>query len=134
MKTVFELNNKLQFDKDIFERMQKNASDILSNATKEEYTQAIVLLSSKGKEYSRVIKNALSQDKIDEASLLETLIAENDTYIYRVLCMWQDGGIDIPSLKFRKMLCESSSKNLESGIFVKTKDGYSVINLSVTLK
>ena len=134
MKTVFELNNGLPFDRTLFERMQKTASDILNNATKEEYTQAIVLLTSKGKEYCAVIENALSEDKIEESSLLGTLISEDDTEIYRILCMWQDGGIDLPSYTFRKMLCESNSKNLESGIFVKTNDGYSVIKLSVTLK
>lgn len=134
MKTVFELKNELPFDKELFDRMRKTASDILNNTAKEEYTQSVVLLSSEGKEYSMVIKNALSQYKVDEASLLETLISENDTCIYRVLCMWQDGCIDLPSHSFRKMLSELNNKNRESGIFVKTKDGYSVIKLSITLK
>ena len=134
MKTVFELKNELPFDKDLFDRMRKTASDILSDAEKEDYTQSVVLLSSEGKEYSMVIKNALSEDKIDEISLLGRLTSENNTEIYRVLCMWEDGCIDLPSHMFRKMLCELNSKNRESGIFVKTKDGYSVIKLSITLK
>ena len=64
MKTVFELNNGLPFDRTLFERMQKTASDILNNATKEEYTQAIVLLTSKGKEYCAVIENECTNQRV----------------------------------------------------------------------
>lgn len=134
METIFKLKNELSFDKDIFEQMRKSAADILITALKYEYTQAIVLLSSKGNEYAALIKNALSKDMTDESSLLATLSANNDTTICHVLCMWNDSKIDLPSYKFRKTLCELDTKNHESGIFVKTKDGYSVIKLSTTLK
>lgn len=134
MKSIFELKNSLPFDSDIFERMKKTALELLVNAEKKEYTQAIVLLSGTGREYGAVIENALSGDKKDEKALIECLASANDTKLNHVLCMWRDGGIDIPSFALRQMLCDVDDSNNDCGIFVMVDDGYSVINLENTMK
>ena len=134
MKSVFEVKNPLPFDADVFDTMKKRADELFSNREKKEYTQAIVLLSASGREYYALIENALSEDKNEEKALIERLSAENDTDISRVLCVWQDGGIDIPSFAFRKLLLDSDSSNGDCGLFVVTSDGYSVIGLKNTIK
>ncbi len=134
METRFELKTELPFDGTVWKRMKKTATEVLKNASKGQYTQAIVLFSTLGKEYSAIINNALSKEKTDEALLLEGLNTSQDTEIRYVLCMWQDGGIDIPSHAFRNMLCALDSRNAESLLFVMTDRGISVVKLGVTMK
>ncbi len=100
--------------------MMNTANTILKDAECEQYTQAIVLLSSNGNEYSAIIKNALSEEKADEKALLELLKKADDTEIRYCLCMWQDGSVDTPSFAFRNMLCELNPKNSEAQSFVMT--------------
>ena len=128
------MENKLMFDSDIFEKMMGTARDILNNAEKGEYTQAIVLLSANGAEYAALIKNALSKDKSDEKALLERLTVANDTEIEYLLCVWQNGGIDLPSYRFREMLYETDQRNTECKIFVLTQNGTSVVKLEKKMK
>ena len=134
MHTLFELNTKIDVDAAAFERMMNVAEAELSKAEKSQYIQAIVLLSVKGNEYSTLIKNALSKEKSDETALLKRIKDLNDTEIRYALCLWQDGGIDIPSYWFRKSLCTLDPKNTETLLFVMSTDGIGGIKVSTTMK
>ena len=134
MHTLFELNTKIDVDAAAFERMMNAAEAELSKAEKSQYIQAIVLLSVKGNEYSTLIKNALPKEKSDETALLKRIKDLNDTEIRYALCLWQDGGIDIPSYGFRKSLCTLDPKNTETLLFVMTTDGIGGIKVSTTMK
>ena len=134
MHTLFELNTKIDVDAAAFERMMNAAEAELSKAEKSQYIQAIGLLSVKGNEYSTLIKNALSKEKSDETALLKRIKDLNDTEIRYALCLWQDGGIDIPSYWFRKSLCTLDPKNTETLLFVMSTDGIGGIKVSTTMK
>ncbi len=134
MKSLFELKTKIMPDLTVFECMKKKAIELLSDTEKSQYTQAIVLHSSTGNEYSTIIQNALSEEKVDEVSLFCKIKEANDYEICFVLCMWQDQCIDIPSFAFRNLLLDLTEKNSESAIFVMTADGVSEIKLSATMK
>ena len=134
MRTLFELNTKIDVDAAAFERMMNAAEAELSKAEKSQYIQAIVLLSVKGNEYSTLIKNALSKEKSDETALLKRIKDLNDTEIRYALCLWQDGGIDIPSYWFRKSLCTLDPRNTETLLFVMSTDGIGGIKVSTTMK
>ena len=134
MKTLFELKTHLPFDTDLLERLQKTASIMLKNAEQGQYTQVLILVSSTEKEYSAVIKNVLSEEHPEEKALLEELKANHDTTIDYILCMWQDGCIDIPSWAFRKMLCSLDPKNADALLFVMTGNGVSAVRLANTMK
>ena len=134
MHTLFELNTKIDVDAAAFERMMNAAEAELSKAEKSQYIQAIVLLSVRENEYSTLIKNALSKEKSDETALLKRIKDLNDTEIRYALCLWQDGGIDIPSYWFRKSLCALDPKNTETLLFVMSTDGIGGIKVSTTMK
>lgn len=121
-------------DSAIFERLKKKAIDLLSNTEKNQYTQAIVVLSTTGNEYSAIIRNALSEEKANEESLLQNLRETNDNEICFILCMWQDEHIDIPSFAFRKSLLSLNEKNSEAMLFVMTTAGVSGMKLAATLQ
>ncbi len=134
MKSIFEIKNPLPFDSNVFDGMKDIAIGTIRNAEKNQYAQAIVVLTANGNKYSAFIGNALSIDKLDEKNFVDKLFNAQDTIISRILCLWQDGAVDIPSLDFRKMLYSLNPTNANAGIFVVTKDGYSVIKLDTTLK
>ena len=134
MQALFELKKTLPFDRNLFENMEKTAIKLLDGTEKDPYTQAIVLFSATGKEYSVRIQNALSQEKTDETALIKTIKESGDTEIGCVLCMWQDHGIDIPSYAFRESLCALDPKNSESLMFVMTADGVAAVKMSAVLK
>ena len=134
MQSLFELKTKISPDLAVFECMKKKAIELLSNAEKSPNIQAVVLHSAAGNEYSTVIRNALSKEKADEASLLCKIQEAKDGEICFVLCMWQDKCIDIPSFAFRNLLLDLNEKNSESTLFVMTADGVSGIKLSTTMK
>ena len=134
MQSVFELKEELPFDEVLFENMKKKACALLEGAENGEYTQTVILRTVRGNEYSAVIKNALSKEKKEETELLEAMRVNNDTEISSILCMWHDGGVENPSLVFRKMLYALNSSNADSGIFVKTSAGYAVLRLENSLK
>ena len=134
MHTLFELKTQSPIDTAVLERMKKTAEAELSKAEKSQYTQAMVLLSVKGNEYSTLIKNALSKETTDETALLNRIKDLNDTEIRYALCLWQDGGIDIPSYRFRESLCTLDPKNTETLLYVMTADGICGIKVSTTMK
>ena len=134
MQTLFELKTKHTVDMAVFEQMKKTAETNLSKAETGQYTQAVVLLSAKGNAYSTLIKNALSEEMADETALLERIKNLNDTEIRYALCLWQDGNLDVPSYRFRHLLCTLNPKNIELILFVMTADGVSGIKVSTTMK
>ena len=136
MQVRFVLRASVPFDEHALECMRERAT-ILLHETKhmsERYTQAIVLVSAKGMEYGAVIQNALSKEKEDETALMEMLSLQGDTEIRYVLCMWEDGGIDVPSMAFRQMLLTLDPKNAESVLLLMTDNGVQGVQLSKTMK
>lgn len=134
MRSIFEITNKMDFDPAALEKMKALATETLSNAKVGQYTQAIILFSESEALYGAVIENALSQERKDERELLEKLKTNDDTRIRYCLCMWQDGGIDIPSVAFRKMLCDLNKENSNSVLLIKTLDGIAGMELGATMK
>jgi hypothetical protein len=114
--------------------MKKRAMQMLAKTENGEYTQALVLYSKSGAEYSAIIKNACTVDMVSEKDIIEELKLCNDTAIQYLLCMWADNCIDIPSFAFRKMLCEINPENSEACLFVTAMDGVRAIKLSKTMK
>ncbi len=134
MQTLFELKTKIVPDPTVARRLREKAIELLSDAEKGQYTQAIVLHSATGQEYGTVIQNALSEEKTEETVFLREIRETKDSEIRFVLCMWQDQGIDIPSFAFRKLLIDLNDKNSEATLLVMTEDGVGGIKLSTTMK
>ena len=134
MESLFELKTKIFQNLTVFNEMKEKALDLLSNSEKGQYTQAIILHSAYGNEYSAIIRNELSKEKTDELSLIRKIQEAQDSKICFVLCMWQDNCINIPSFEFRKLLLESTEKNSDAILFVMTANGVSEIKLSATMK
>lgn len=135
MRALFDVKTPVPFDSDVFEKMRAAALELLSDKEKSKNAQAIVALTENGNEHCIFVPNAFTEEKADEKALIEKLIAESDTVITHLLCLWHDGecSIDIASFDFRDMLLNMNEANLNTKIFVLTKDGYSSILLRYTV-
>ena len=93
------------FVRSVFDQMMQTAVHMLKDAPNARLTQAIVLLTSKGKEYSAIIEDVLSEEKIAEKALIKEMKKDNDTELRYVMTVWKSGScVDVPSYDFRKML------------------------------
>ena len=134
MKTLFDLKHYESYDVDIYDRMKERASILLNKQENGDHTQAIVLYTTKKREYSRLIKDALNKDSTDVKALFEELREAGDTTVLYILSMWSDMCIDIPSFAFRERLLELDPSNGETRFFVLTPMGVSVLKISATTK
>ena len=122
------------FVRSIFDQMMQTAVHMLQDAPKTRMTQVVVLLTSKGKEYSAIIEDVLSEDKIAERALIKEMRKDNDTELRYVMAVWKtSSGVDMPSYDFRKMLCRMNMENKNAAIFLMGEAGYGVKPLGATM-
>lgn len=68
-----------------------------------------------------------------DGTICEKLKQENDTKVVKLLTMWKDGCVDVPSFAFRHALIQMDERNNKAEIILqKMGGGYSVKKLSVT--
>ena len=56
-----------------------------------------------------------------------------DAKIERLICMWHDGSIDLPSFAFREALVAAESSNLSAKILLGGLNGYVVKTVKETM-
>ena len=91
------------------------------------------VLTSKGNIYCKIIFNALSDESINEHSFLSELKSNDDTQIQKIVCLWSNGDIDMPSWKFRKMLCELNVENKNAQMLLNGGISYIIKSILQTL-
>lgn len=130
MQLTFNLNP----ESDPIEKLFSIAEELLKNADKKQYTQAIVLYTNNNIGCGVLIENALSEDKSDEKSLFDLLKSKNDTKVNSLICVWHDGCVDLPSYSFRKMLLELNPENEEAKIVFPKENGWFSRSVKSTMK
>lgn len=68
---------------------------------------------------------------LDEERFVRMLKEKNDSEVKYIVCMWKNGGVEIPSMHFRKLLLEVSPKNADAMFVVLTEDGKGGLALGV---
>lgn len=69
----------------------------------------------------------------DIDSFLEELIQNQDTRLEKLVCLWANGEIDVPSFDFRRRLCALNDSNRTAKILLQSAEGYLIKTLSETL-
>ncbi len=67
-----------------------------------------------------------------EQAMLQSL-AEAHIRVARILCMWQSGGVDLPSYAFRRGLLEIDAANAEAEILLAGRDSFVIKTLGNTV-
>ena len=116
-------------DSKCFDEMVKLAEDTLQKAPNGAHTQAIVWKGLDGRFGAWRIENACSPDEKEESALIQALTAQSEGRFSHLLCMWQDGSIDLPSHRLRKKLTDLHPDNAVANVFVLTGGGYQIRKL-----
>ncbi|MBE6693709.1 MAG: hypothetical protein E7589_02975 [Ruminococcaceae bacterium] len=107
-----------------FEELLLIAENGLRAVTPERYTQVVVLRSDNGYVCHAVIMDALSKENTAERRLINELKENSATLVAEIVCMWADGGVDLPSHDLRKMLCDCNSGNENAKMLLQGESGY----------
>lgn len=119
----------------LFSTLYKIASTTLQTAEAGENTQVIVLRTQAGKLYHALIADACTIERADERALIARLEADGETCVTDLLCVWQNGTVDLPSYAFRTMLLEANPDNQSTEIFVNCGwRGYATVKLKNRMK
>ena len=68
-----------------------------------------------------------------DGAICETLKQESDTKVVRVLTMWKDGGVDLPSYRFRLALVAMNACNADAAIVLQGENSLHTKRLGATL-
>lgn len=94
----------------------------------------VVMLTAKGTVISVSFQNVHSAIEAENAmKLLIEKKKDGESQIKRMVCMWHEGGIDLPSYAFREALVDIDSKNLSAQILLNGLGGYVVKTVKATM-
>ena len=60
----------------------------------------------------------------DFQKTLDTMAQTNDTVVAKMVAMWQEGSVDVPSYAFRKALLAMNPANGQTEVILRTERGY----------
>ena len=83
------------------------------NQKKYEFHQCLVLTTANGEQMvCPITADSVDALKSQACSYIESLIKKyNDNSIKKIICMWKNNTIDVPSSDFMKKLCEINKEN-----------------------
>lgn len=76
--------------------------------------QVIVLVTAKNNMYTCINHCIMDGNYDDENHFFQMLVNKADVEVKYLVCMWNNGGLEIPSANFRKQLLEICSKNTDA--------------------
>ena len=94
--------------------------------------QVIAVRTSKSNIYY-FSNNVLSGNYTDETAFIQMLREKDDVYIQYVVCQWIDGGLDLPSMHFRKLLLAADSRNGQAKILCQGFEQHVIRTLAQTM-
>ena len=95
--------------------------------------QTIALRTAGGRALVMENRGILSGSQADEDALLHLLALQPDTAVTHLVCRWNDGCVDLPSLRFRRELLALSPQNHDTLILLQGEHGYVARPLHITV-
>ena len=65
-----------------------------------------------------------------DGSFCQELKQNNDTNVVKILTMWKDGSIDLPSYSLRKALVKMNKDNINADVLLQGKERYIIKKIS----
>ena len=126
MKTVFYGKSEEEITEALgtFELMKTRADALREICEVQPYTQVVVVLTSNHNMYGTVLDNAMDPAHPCEHAFLKELQDQHDTDIRQMVCMWLNGGLDVPSYDFRQMVCDLREDNQNAEMLLQGAEGY----------
>lgn len=111
----------------LLSRAKKDADELSNGNT-------VVMLTAKGTVYSVSLQNGHSA--IEAEGVIKLFIEKkknSDAKIERLICMWHDGSIDLPSFAFREALVSAEVSNLSAKMLLSGLNGYVVKTIKASM-
>lgn len=111
----------------LLNRAKKDSNELSNGNT-------VVMLSAKGTIYSVSFQNGHSA--IEAEGVMKLFIEKkknSDAKIERLICMWHDGSIDLPSFAFREALVVAEGSNLSAKMLLSGLNGYVVKTVKASM-
>lgn len=111
----------------LLSRAKKDADELSNGNT-------VVMLTAKGTVYSVSLQNGHSA--IEAEGVIKLFIEKkknSDAKIERLICMWHDGSIDLPSCAFREALVSAEASNLSAKMLLSGLNGYVVKTIKASM-
>ena len=111
----------------LLNRAKKDANELSNGNT-------VVMLSAKGTIYSVSFQNGHSA--IEAEGVMKLFIEKkknSDAKIERLICMWHDGSIDLPSFAFREALVVAEGSNLSAKMLLSGLNGHVVKTVKASM-
>lgn len=133
MKTDFNVNNEKNCPDEDFEKLLavvQGDFDVLE----QQYAQSIACMTVSGNVYHTVLDNACTKEKNSEKAFLKSLADKNDVVIKKMVCMWADKSLDVPSNDFRNLICALHPDNKNTEILLQGEKEYVKMKIIETVK
>ena len=111
----------------LLNRVKKDADELSNGNT-------VAMLTAKGTVYSVSFQNGHSA--IEAEGVIKLFIEKkknSDAKIERLICMWHDGSIDLPSFAFREALVAAEGSNLSAKMLLSGLNGYVVKTIKASM-
>jgi len=123
----------MQFNQDF---VLKEWEELLTKATEKleiEAPEQVVVMQSAKDEIYCIAFSDLQAATEGAIPALEQATAGIDTKIVRVVCMWRNGGIDLPSYALRDRLCKLNRENLDAQLLLQRADSPIIKRIADTM-
>ncbi len=91
----------------------------------------VIVIKYIGDEYDKFC--LLPDEYVTCEKIIKKLKKTRNLQIESMICMWNDGTADLPSMAFRKQLCELHASNKETLMLLQGEDGYITKTICQTL-
>ena len=116
-----------------FGRMIAEARAQLKIVADRPNAQAILLQTESDELLCGVIGDGQASARIGEDDLIERLKQSGCSRVKRLLCVWANGGVDLPSYRFRTMLLQADGENRTAEMLVSGARGYNTVQLETRM-
>lgn len=66
----------------------------------------------------------------EECRIVSELEASSDTEAEKIVCMWNNGTVDVPSYSFMQDLCKLDAKNRDTRIILNSGEGFRIVRIA----
>lgn len=103
---------------EVFNKLYALAKEAQAQTAAPKMTQALAMQLHGGAAFC-----ILAQFDQMEALVAQRLEDEQQTVVTHMLCMWENGQLDVPSMKLRTMLLERAEENGKTMLLLSGEDG-----------
>jgi hypothetical protein len=91
---------------------------------------AIVKTVKKNLLIHKIAVNSVEELINEERRIVSELEVSSDTEAEKIVCMWNNGTVDVPSYSFMQDLCKLDAKNRDARIILNSGEGFRAVRIA----